>query len=107
MVRRHRYFTVILAFTTLPVASVCMANEALAKKNDCFACHSVANKLVGPAYRDVASKYTGQAGAEDQLVHSIREGSSGKWGDIPMPAHPKLSEADAHRLAKWILSGAK
>jgi cytochrome c len=83
------------------------ANDALAKKNECFACHSAANKVVGPAYRDVASRYASQSGAEDQLVKSIREGSSGRWGDIPMPPHPKLSDADAHRLAKWILGGAR
>ena len=92
---------------SMALGSVAHANEALAKKNDCLACHAVATQLVGPAYRDVAAKYHGQAGAEDQLVKSIREGSSGKWGDLAMPPHPKLSEADARRLAKWILGGAK
>jgi cytochrome c len=84
-----------------------VASEALAKKNECFACHAATKQVVGPAYRDVASRYAGQAGAEDQLVRSIREGSSGKWGDVPMPPHPKLTDADAHRLAKWILGGAR
>ena len=83
------------------------ASEALAKKNECLACHAAASKLVGPAYREVASKYAGQPDAEDQLVQSIRQGSSGKWGDIAMPPHPKLPEADARKLAKWILAGAK
>lgn len=80
------------------------ANEALAKKNDCLGCHAAKTLVVGPSYQAVAAKYAGQAGAEDQLVKSIREGSVGKWGDLAMPPHPKLSDADAHKLAKWILS---
>lgn len=79
------------------------ASEALARKNDCLGCHAVATKLVGPAYKDVAAKYAGQADAQALLVQSIRNGSVGKWGDLPMPAHPKLSEADAKKLAAWVL----
>lgn len=79
------------------------ANEALARKNDCLGCHAVGTKLVGPAYKDVAAKYAGQTDAVDRLVESIRNGSVGKWGDIPMPAHPKLSPADARKLAEWVL----
>ena len=80
------------------------ASEALARKNDCFGCHAVATKLVGPAYKDVAAKYAGEADAQAMLVQSIRNGSVGKWGDLPMPAHPKLSEADAKKLASWVLT---
>jgi cytochrome c len=79
------------------------ASEALARKNDCLGCHAVATKLVGPAFKDVAAKYAGQADAQTMLVQSIRSGSVGKWGDLPMPAHPKLSEADARSLAAWVL----
>lgn len=79
------------------------ASEALARKSDCLGCHAVATKLVGPAYKDVAAKYAGQADAQAMLVQSIRNGSVGKWGDLPMPAHPKLSEADAKKLAAWVL----
>lgn len=80
------------------------ASEALARKNDCMGCHAVATQLVGPAYKDVAAKYAGQADAQAILVQSIRNGSVGKWGDLPMPAHPKLSEADAKKLAAWVLT---
>ena len=79
------------------------ASEALARKSDCLGCHAVATKLGGPAYKDVAAKYAGQADAQAMLVQSIRNGSVGKWGDLPMPAHPKLSEADAKKLAAWVL----
>ena len=79
------------------------ANEALARKSDCMGCHSVASKLVGPAYKDVAAKYAGQADALEQVQNSIRNGGAGKWGDIPMPPNPKLSTADVKKLATWVL----
>lgn len=85
------------------LAAQAQANEALARKNDCLGCHAVATKLVGPAYKDVAAKYAGQPDAQAVLVQSIRNGSVGKWGELPMPAHPKLSDADAKKLAAWVL----
>ena len=80
------------------------ANEALAGKSGCLGCHAVATKLVGPAYKDVAAKYAGQADAQTMLMQSIRNGSVGKWGELPMPAHPKISDADLKKLAAWVLS---
>ena len=83
------------------------ANKALAEKSGCLGCHAAATKLVGPAYRDVAAKYAGDANAGAALVQSIRNGGSGKWGEIPMPPQNLVSEADAKKLARWILDGAK
>lgn len=81
-----------------------MANADLAKAKNCMACHAVANKLVGPAYKDVAAKYAGQKDAEAKLVAKVMKGGSGVWGAIPMPANPQVSEAEAHTLVKWVLS---
>jgi cytochrome c len=83
------------------------ASLPLAQKNACTACHSVDKKLVGPSYQEVAKKYAGQKDAADQLKASIKAGGSGKWGPVPMPAQPNLSDADAATLAVWILGGAK
>ena len=83
------------------------ANQALAQKNACMACHAVDKKLVGPAYQEVAKKYAGQADAQAQLAKSIKAGGSGKWGAVPMPAQAALSDADASTLAAWILGGSK
>ena len=83
------------------------ANRALAEKKGCLGCHAAATKLVGPAYQDVAAKYAGDKNAVATLVRSIRQGGSGKWGEMPMPPQAQLSEADAKRLATWILGGAK
>lgn len=76
----------------------------LAKAKNCMACHAVANKVVGPAYKDVAAKYAGQKDAEAKLVTKVMKGGSGTWGAIPMPANPQVSEAEAHTLVKWVLS---
>src|ERR1035437_6801852 len=82
-----------------------MANADLAKAKNCLACHAIATKLVGPAYKDVAAKYAGQKDAEDKLVKKVIKGGVGVWGTaIPMPANPQVSEAEAHTLVKWILS---
>ena len=97
-------WSLVLAAGLSCLASTSFANEALARKNDCLGCHSVATKLVGPTYKDVAAKYAGQADAQAVLAQSIRNGSVGKWGELPMPAHPKISDADIKKLASWILS---
>jgi cytochrome c len=92
-----------LALTVLSQSAV-NASEALGQKNNCFACHAMDKKILGPAFIDVAKRDNGKAGAEQALALTIRKGSSGKWGAIPMPGNEQLSEADAATLAKWILS---
>ena len=86
------------------MASSAMANADLAKSKNCMACHAVQNKLVGPAYKDVAAKYAGQKDAEDKLVAKVLKGGSGVWGAIPMPANPQVNEAEARTLVKWVLA---
>jgi cytochrome c len=81
-----------------------LANPDLAKAKNCMACHAVANKLVGPAFKDVAAKYAGQKDAEDKLVQKVIKGGSGSWGAIPMPANPQVNEAEARTLVKWVLA---
>ncbi len=98
----------VLALTAFAAFSTpAHANLALAQKNNCMACHGVDKKIVGPSYQDVAKKYAGNKDAVAQLTASIQAGGSGKWGPVPMPAQPTLSEADAKALATWIAGGAK
>jgi len=94
----------IVLASTLAVAVPAMADEALAKANNCLACHSVDKKVVGPSYKDVAKKHGNDASKADALAQKILKGSSGVYGAIPMPANAKVSEADAKKLATWILS---
>ena len=83
-----------------------LANEELAKQKACLACHQIEKKLVGPAYNDIAAKYKADKDAESKLAAKIRAGSVGVWGQIPMPANPAVSEAEAKTLAKWVLAMA-
>ncbi|MBK6596227.1 MAG: c-type cytochrome [Burkholderiales bacterium] len=83
------------------------ASSTLATQKACLACHTVDKKLVGPSYQDVAKKYAGQKDALAYLTKAIKTGGSGKYGPVPMPPQPTLSEADAKTLAAWVLAGAR
>lgn len=88
-----------------PVAEVSEADAMqLVKKSSCLGCHAVDKKKVGPAFRDVAAKYRGDAGAEAHLVNVIGKGGRGVWGVMAMPPNPQVSEADRKILARFVLS---
>lgn len=72
-------------------------------KSDCFSCHKIDEKNIGPAWRDVAIKYAGQDTAVKYLAHKIIVGGSGVWGEIPMAPHPTFSQEDAEAVAKYVL----
>lgn len=80
------------------------ADLALATSKSCMSCHMVERKIIGPGFKDVAAKYRDQKGAADQLAMKIVKGGSGVWGPITMPANSQVSEADAKKLAAWVLS---
>lgn len=69
---------------------------------DCLGCHKEQDKLVGPAYKDVAKKYSNKD--IDYLANKIISGGKGVWGDIPMTPHPNLALNDAKEMVKYILS---
>jgi cytochrome c len=94
----------VLVAAVVPASLPAHAQEELAKKHACLACHAVDKKLVGPAYKDVAAKYRGDAGAEAKLVEKVKKGSQGTWGQVPMPPNASVPDADVRALVKWILS---
>ena len=96
--------TLLALAVAVSVTAPALANEALAKAKNCLACHTVATKLVGPAYKDVAAKYAGQKDAADKLATKVMKGGTGAWGPIPMPANPQVNAAEAKTLVTWILS---
>ena len=99
----------VLALSLIAMAALtstpARANADLAQKKNCMACHSMDKKLIGPAYKDVAAKYSGQKDAADKLAEKILKGGAGAWGAVPMPANPQVSEGEAKALAAWVLSG--
>jgi len=92
--------TALVALASAPA----FAQADFAQKKNCMACHAVDKKVLGPAYKDVAAKYAGQKDAVDKLSAKVVKGGSGVWGNIPMPANPQVTDAEAKQLVQWILT---
>lgn len=75
----------------------------LMQQNDCPSCHMIERKIVGPSYADVAAKYESTEENVDLLAGRVIAGNVGVWGEIPMPAHPALSEDDAKDMVRYVL----
>ena len=97
---KRALFALIAAAACAPV----LADQALATAKNCMACHAIDKKLVGPSYKEVAAKYAGQKDAVDKLAAKIMKGGSGVWGPVPMPANAQVNEAEAKKLAAWVLT---
>jgi cytochrome c len=80
-----------------------MASKELAQAKNCLGCHAVDKKVVGPSFKEVAAKYAGNNAATAALATKIIAGGGGVWGAIPMPANPQVKEAEAKKIAAWIL----
>ncbi len=104
-----RSLMIRLAFAAaaVSVTAPAMADVNMAKKYNCTACHATDKKLVGPAYKDVAAKYKGDAAAAAKLAEKVKKGGSGVWGPVPMPPNANVPDADIKALVDWILAGAK
>ena len=95
----------VLAAGSLLLAGQASANQALAQKSGCLACHSVDKKVFGPSFKDVAAKYKGNKEAEAKLVAKVKAGGSGVWGPMPMPANsPQVKDEDIKSIVQWVLS---
>ncbi len=101
----------MIAAAGLMVAGSAMAADmpAVAKKNNCTACHAIDKKVVGPAWMDVSKKYKGDAGAEAKLITKVSKGGAGVWGSMPMPSNDPAGtkQADIKELVTFILGLAK
>lgn len=98
----------IIALAALAVgawgaAPAAIADEALAKKHNCTACHAVEKKGVGPAYKDIAKKYAGQSDASAKLEAKVKKGGGGVWGPVPMPPNAAVPDGDVKKLVAWVL----
>jgi cytochrome c len=97
-----------LAGVVAPAARAADApsGQRVANANACMGCHAVDRKLVGPSFQQIASKYKGDAQASAKLSRKVKDGGSGVWGMIPMPAHQSMSDADIRAVVDWVLAGA-
>lgn len=80
--------------------------QIVASSNACMGCHAVDRKLVGPSFQQIAARYKGDAQAPAKLARKVKEGGSGVWGMIPMPAHQSMSDTDIRAVVDWVLAGA-
>ena len=106
---KARWLSIPVAAAFLLGAGQASADLELAKKSGCLACHSVEKKVVGPAWKDVAAKYKGDAGARDALVAKVKAGGKGNWtevtGGVPMPPYsPRVADADIETLVDFVLN---
>lgn len=98
-------------FVMVGISTCCLGIPAFAdgldnaKKAGCLSCHAVDRKIAGPSYQDVAAKYKGVAGAEAKLIKKVKNGSSGVWGKMRMPANRgKMTDEEYKTTVRWILS---
>jgi len=89
---------------TAPVGKPAGKGAQLIAASDCGSCHRENEKLLGPAYHDVALKYPDTPANVAMLSKHIINGGAGHWGDIAMTPHPGLSESDAKEMVRYVLS---
>ena len=100
-----RYLVAIAALVTgFVLTTPAFADVALATAKNCTSCHAVDKKVLGPSYKEVATKYAGQADAVDKLSGKIMKGGAGAWGPVPMPANAQVNADEARKLVTWILT---
>lgn len=101
---KRTILAVLSVVASIAATGPAFADEALAKAKNCMACHAIDKKVVGPAYKDVAKKYAGDAKAADMLASKVIKGGSGVWGPVPMPANAQVNDAEAKKLVAWVMS---
>ncbi len=95
----------VLTAGSLMIAGQAAADQALAQKSGCLACHGMDKQVLGPALKDVSAKYKGDKSAQGKLVEKVKKGGSGVWGPMPMPANsPQVKDGDIQTIVKWILT---
>jgi len=106
---KAKWLLVPAAAAALLISGQASADLALAKKSGCLACHGVDKKIVGPAWKDVAAKYKGDAGARDRMISKVKKGGKGNWtkitGGAPMPPYsPRVSDENIGKLVDFIMA---
>ena len=101
---RVRKIAFLFLLTIAFFASPSWADMALANAKNCMSCHHSDRKVVGPAMKEIAKRYANEPLALASLTTKIQKGGAGVWGVVPMPANPQVSEAEAQKLAAWVLS---
>ena len=77
-------------------AGVANASSELATKAGCMNCHAVDTKKMGPSFKDVATKFKGNATAQADITAKLKSGKG----------HPavKASDDDLKAIVTWVLA---
>jgi cytochrome c len=100
MIARLTLAAIAVSLCSVPA----LAQEDLAKKSGCTACHALDKKIVGPSFKEVAAKYRNDKTAEAKLIDKVKKGGVGVWGQVPMPPNTTVKDEDIKTLVKWVLS---
>lgn len=76
---------------------------AAMRRSDCFQCHAVDRRVVGPAYLEVAERYRDDPDAVEAAVARVRDGSTGVWGEVPMLPHRQHPVEEVREMVRWVL----
>lgn len=93
-----------VALGAAPVQAADADGARIARANACMGCHAVDRKLVGPSFAEIAARYRQDPQAQAKLAAKVKNGGSGAWGMIPMPAHPGMSDSDIRSVVQWVLA---
>jgi cytochrome c len=103
--------TVVISAAAIAAAaqnSAAQNGEKLVSGSDCMGCHALDSQVVGPSWKAIAKRYSGQPSGQPgnaaKLAARIRKGGAGKWGDVAMTPHPDLTDAQGRQMVEWILS---
>jgi cytochrome c len=94
----------ITAAALLATSGIASADQKLAQSKACLSCHQIDKKVMGPAFKEIAKKYKGDAAAVAHLETVAQKGGKGNWGAVPMPPQPQVSADEAKKLVAWVLS---
>ena len=96
-----------LAASPAALALDVLAAQQLARQSNCLHCHSVYQKKIGPAWKDVATKYHAEPDAARKLYVHVTTGRKTKFDDGHLEDHPIVKTSDPKRienLVAWILA---
>ena len=100
-----RYLVLLAAGLAFAGNTLAENGEDLAKKSNCLTCHAVDKRTLGPSFKEVAAKYKDDKNAQATLEKKVRNGGSGTWGKMPMPATAKsVSDDNIKSIVHWVLS---
>jgi len=102
--KRRNALGLVALLAALVASAQAQASPELARSKNCVACHSPERRMIGPPFREIASRYATDATAVETLSARVIEGTSGNWGQMPMPPQTNLTQEEAEELVRWILS---